>query len=171
MEIVVNESNILIDLHTAGLLDLVRRSSVSFHTVDFVIEELHKSPYKRQLIDEMVADGSLYVATTDEQEMAEVVSTYATYLTCSNLSIVDCAVMIYAKKHHYRLLTGDKKLKHHAVDEGVMVSGLLYVVEIFISEALITPSSMADKLEHLLTINTRLPKDVFIEKIESLRLM
>lgn len=66
MEIVVNDSNILIDMHTAGLLDLARRSSISFHTVDFVIEELHKSPYKRQLIDEMVADGSLYVATTDE---------------------------------------------------------------------------------------------------------
>ena len=171
MEIVVNDSNILIDMHTAGLLDLARRSSISFHTVDFVIEELHKSPYKRQLIDEMVADGSLYVATTDEQEMAEVVASYAAYSPCSNLSFVDCAVMVYAKKHHYRLLTGDKKLKHHAVDEGIMVSGLLYLVDNFISEGLMSTSFMADRLEYLLTINTRLPKDVFKAKIDSLRQM
>lgn len=53
MEIVVNDSNILIDMHAAGLLELARRSSICFHTVDFVVEELHASPYKRPLIDEM----------------------------------------------------------------------------------------------------------------------
>lgn len=171
MEIVVNDSNILIDMHTAGLLELARRSSISFHTVDFVINELHASPYKRQLIDDMIADGSLYVSTTDEQEMAEVTASYAAYSKCSNLSLVDCAVMAYAKKHHYRLLTGDRKLKHHAVDEGIMVSGMLYLVDCFISEALIPASLMADKLEYLLTVNSRLPKDLYQSKITQLRQM
>lgn len=52
-----------------------------------------------------------------------------------------------------------------------MVSGLLYLVDNFISEGLMSTSFMADRLEYLLTINTRLPKDVFKAKIDSLRQM
>lgn len=43
-EIVVNDTNILIDMHTAGLLEYIQKPSVRFHTVDFVIDELHRSP-------------------------------------------------------------------------------------------------------------------------------
>lgn len=169
MEIVVNDSNILIDMHTAGLLELAKRSSILFHTVDFVVNELHKSSYKRQLIDEMIADGSLYVATTNEKEMEEVQGFFSIHSQCSNLSLVDCAVMLYAKRNHFRLLTGDKKLKNHAVDEGVLVSGLLYLVDRFVSENLISKSEMADRLDYLLQHNQRLPQKLFYAKIESLR--
>lgn len=44
-EIVVNDTNILIDMHSAGLLEYIRSSGVRFHTVDYVIEELRRSPY------------------------------------------------------------------------------------------------------------------------------
>lgn len=110
-EIVVNDTNILIDMHAAGLLEYVRLSGTRFHTTDLVIEELHNSPYKRPSIDLLVEEGFLQVVTTSQEEMAEVFSLYSDCAINTNLSFVDCSVMHYAKKHNYRLLTGDKKLK------------------------------------------------------------
>lgn len=39
-EVVVNDTNILIDMYSAGLLEYIHLSGVLFHTVDFVVEEL-----------------------------------------------------------------------------------------------------------------------------------
>ena len=52
-EIVVNDTNLLIDMHSAGLLEYIRSSGVRFHTVDYVIEELRRSPYRRPLIEDL----------------------------------------------------------------------------------------------------------------------
>ena len=40
MEIVVSDTQILIDMDAAGLLEMVAASSIHFHTVDFVLAEL-----------------------------------------------------------------------------------------------------------------------------------
>ena len=61
MEIVVNDTEVLIDMYDADLLGLVERCSITFHTVDYVMAELHRSPYKRPEIDQMVKDGVLSV--------------------------------------------------------------------------------------------------------------
>lgn len=168
-EIVVNDSNILIDMHTAGLLEYIRLSGIRFHTVDFVIEELRRFPYSRPLIDSLVEEGVLHVATTSPEELSEVFSLYSVYSNSTNLSLVDCSVMLYAKKNRYRLLTGDKKLRNHAIDEGVIVSGFLWVVDVFVKEGLVTPGEMIIKLNCLLDKNSRLPKKLFAAKIEQLK--
>ena len=75
----------------------------------------------------------------------------------------------YAKDCGYRLLTGDKKLRNQAENNGVMVSGILYIVDKFLNEKLITSSEMADRLEMLLSINPRLPRTIFENKIKEIR--
>ena len=72
MDIVVNDTNILIDMHTAGLLDYIRMSKVKFHTVDLVVDELRRSSYKRPLIEELINEGMLYVSKASSEEMAEI---------------------------------------------------------------------------------------------------
>lgn len=42
MEVVVNDTNILIDLIEAGLLKFCRLMSLEFHTLDVVIEEVEE---------------------------------------------------------------------------------------------------------------------------------
>lgn len=170
-EIVVNDTNILIDMHAAGLLEYVRLSGTRFHTTDLVIEELHNSPYKRPSIDLLVEEGFLQVVTTSQEEMAEVFSLYSDCAINTNLSFVDCSVMHYAKKHNYRLLTGDKKLKHHAIDKGIIVSGLLWVVDLFVEEGLVEAHEMILKLNVLLGMNSRLPEKLILDKIEQLEEM
>lgn len=165
-EVVVNDTNILIDMHSAGLLDYIRLSGVRFHTVDLVIEELHRSPYKRPLIDKLIEEGSLYVADIPAERMSDISALHSAYSNYTNLSFVDCAVMAYAKKHNFRLLTGDKKLRNHAVDEGILVSGILWVVDLFLEEKLVTPADMIEKLHNLLNTNKRLPRKLIEAKIQ-----
>ena len=169
MEIVVNDTQVLIDMYDADLLGLVERCSIKFHTVDYVMAELHRSPYKRPEIDQMVKDGILAVHSFSDKENFDLVAYYGKIATQTNLSLTDCAVLKYSKDNGYRLLTGDKKLRNHAEDEGVLVSGILYLVDKFVAEQLITGAVMADRLELLLETNPRLPKTIFEERIKSLR--
>lgn len=167
-EVVVNDTNILIDMHSAGLLDYLCLSQVRFHTVDLVIEELRRSPYKRPLIEKLIQEGSLYVADIPAEEMSNISAAHSAYSRHTNLSFVDCAVMAYAKKHNFRLLTGDKKLRNHAVDEGIIVSGILWIVDLFVEERLVTPAEMIEKLNNLLNTNNRLPRKLIEAKIQQL---
>ena len=169
MEIVVNDTQILIDMHSCELLELMKSSSIKFHTVDYVLSELQKSPYSRPEIDQLVNENILIVHSFDVKDNAELIRFYYQYRQYTNLSITDCAVLKYAKDYGYRLLTGDKKLRNQAENNGVMVSGILYLFDKFLEEKLITPHDMADKLEKLLSINTRLPKNIFENKIKELR--
>ena len=41
MEIVVSDTQILIDMDAAGILELAAMSAIHFHTVDLVMAELH----------------------------------------------------------------------------------------------------------------------------------
>ena len=169
MEIVVNDTEVLIDMYNANLLGLVEQCSIRFHTVDYVMAELHQSSYKRPEIDRMVEDGILIVHSFSEMENVDLGTYYAKMTATTNLSLTDCAVLKYSKDNGYRLLTGDKKLRNHAEDEGVLVSGILYLVDRFVAEHIISGSMMADRLELLLMTNPRLPKAIFEEHIKMLR--
>lgn len=144
-------------------------SGVRFHTVDLVIDELHRSPYKRPLIDQLIEEDVLHVAAIPSEEMSKLVQFYARYANHTNLSLVDCSVMRYAKINNFRLLTGDKKLRNHAVDEGVIVSGLLWVEDLFVNEGIVRPDEMAERLGTLLEVNSRLPRKLIEEKIRQLK--
>lgn len=101
MEIVVNDTQVLIDMYDADLLGLVERCSIKFHTVDYVIAELHRSPYKRPEIDQMVKDGILAVHSFSDEENADLVAYYGKMALQTNLSLTDCAVLKYSKDNGY----------------------------------------------------------------------
>lgn len=167
MEIVVSDTQILIDMDAAGLLEMVSASSMHFHTVDYVLAELHRSPHERPLIDRMVASGALKVYSFEGKQNADLYAYYGRFATKTNLSITDCAVLKYARDNGYRMLTGDRKLRNHAEDEGVMVSGIIYLAERFVEEKLISGHDMAVRIQHLLNVNPRLPKAIFQEWLKA----
>lgn len=169
MEIVVSDTQILIDMDAAGLLEIVAVSSVHFHTVDYVIAELHRSPYERPIVDRMVKDGCLKIFSFEGKAVDDLIAFYEKFVGRANLTITDCAVLKYAKDNNYRMLTGDRKLRNHAEDEGVMVSGILYLADHFVQEGLLTGLEMATRLEHLLDANPRLPKTIFMDWIKHAR--
>ena len=105
----------------------------------------------------------------DEKEAVDFFDFYGKFTSKTNLTITDCAVLKYAKDNNYRMLTGDRKLRNHAEDEGVMVSGILYLADHFVTEGLVTSTEMALRMEHLLDINPRLPKAIFMDWIRRAR--
>ena len=67
------------------------------------------------------------------------------------------------------MLTGDKNLRIKATNEGVMVSGILYLTDMMVNEKVVAPLDMADYLEELLRTNNRLPKDSIQTRIDAYR--
>ena len=86
-----------------------------------------------------------------------------------NLSPEDISVLVYAKENGFRLLTCDKTLRTKAIDDGVRVSGILYLTDRMVEENLVSAEEMISILKRLLTVNKRLPKRIIEERIDELK--
>lgn len=162
MDIVVNDTNIFLDLISVGLLDVVFKLPIKFHTVDYVIAEITDETQRRSVTD-WARNGILYIKEFDEKEFAEIIDLYEE--RSNNVSITDCSVWYYAKKNDYRLLTGDGKLRNSATADGVIVSGILYLTDMLVDCGIVSKIIMADKLKELYKINKRLPKKLIEERV------
>ena len=100
MEIVVNDTNIFIDLHSIRLLDQFFELPITVHTVDFVINEL-TDEVQFKAINKYIENGKLKVQSFEADELLEIIELQGK--AGGNVSIPDCAVWNYAKKHnlHY----------------------------------------------------------------------
>ena len=168
MEIVVNDTNILIDLAKADLLRLCPLMSLEFHTLDVIVEEVEDYE-QRRAVDELVAEGTLKVRSLSGKQMMTVMEKVEAYEGKCNLSPEDISVLVYAKENDFRLLTGDKTLRTKAIDDGVTVSGILYLTDRMLDDNLVTAEEMISIMQRLLTVNKRLPKKSIEERIKELK--
>lgn len=167
MEIVVNDTNIIIDLYNAGLLPYCRKLGLSFRTLDVIMEEI--KPFdQRTAIQEIIDDGTLKVCSLSEEQVRNVSRKILEYQNACNLSFQDISVMVYAKDNNCRLLTGDRKLKEKAILENVKVSGILYLTDMMVKESIVGTHEMVAALRRLLESNNRLPKRLIKDRIETL---
>ena len=153
--IVVNDTNIFIDLISAGLLDDFFHLPIGIHTTDFVLNELTDRS-QSEAVQRHVDLGHLTVKQHSGKEVVEIVSFQA---NChNNVSVADCSVWLYAKRHGYTLLTGDAKLRNSAQKSGVTVWGILRIFDMLVDEFKIIPPRVgAERLERLYQRNNRLP--------------
>lgn len=166
MDIVVSDTNIFIDLISAGLMESSCELPIKIHTVDYVMNEITGDSQKA-VIDKLVNDGKIIVKHFDSEELSRIIGIYSS--RSNNVSVTDCSVWYYAKQNGFRLLTGDNKLKNSAIADGVQVSGILFLTDMLVEQKIIEEKDMADKLEELLAINSRLPKRVIDERIAKYR--
>ena len=166
MDIVVSDTNIFIDLIAVGLLERSCELPIRIHTVDYVINEITDVSQKA-IINKLANDGKIIVKRFDSEEFLRIIGIY--FSRSNNVSVTDCSVWYYAKQNSFRLLTGDNKLKNSAIADGVQVSGILYLTDMLVEQKIVNETDMADKLEELLTINSRLPKKIIDERIAKYR--
>lgn len=83
-----------------------------------------------------------------------------------NLSVTDCAVCYYARKHSATILTGDKRLRKYAESGNVEVRGVLFIFDELVSQSIIDAGIAAQKLRELININVRLPKSEIEKRIK-----
>lgn len=168
MEIVVNDTNILIDLYESGLLEICQHMKLEFHTLDFIINEIENEEQQAG-IQRLIDIGCLKVKSLSGKQMGFVIEKIYEYNGMCNLSPEDISIMVYAKEHNYRLLTGDKTLREKASLENIQVSGILYLTDMMINQNLISSLQMAGALEKMLQSNKRLPRKLILERIEKYR--
>lgn len=162
MEIVVNDTNVFIDLCSIALIDDFFRLPISVHTVDFVLNEI-KNEEQRHIINRFIENGKLTVGTFKPTEVIQIIELRDS--AGGNVSFEDCAVWHYAKKNNYTLLTGDGQLRKKAIASNVMVKGIIYVFDELVAYEIITPLLAVAKLQELMSKNPRLPKSIIQERI------
>lgn len=153
MKIVVNDTNILIDLAELGLLEEFSKLGFELHTIDLIVNELEK-PAQKASIDAFAKKGLLVVASLKPEEYVSIVQKQA---STTGLSFEDCAVWHYAETQRGILLTGDAKLRSSAQKAKLEVKGILFVFDQLVEEGIVEKSFAARKLEELLCLNPRLP--------------
>lgn len=162
MKILVNDTNIFIDLHSVGLLEEMCRLPYEIHTVDFVVAEIADAD-QRRIFDELVDRGEIYVDGFTADEVIEIVEEHSS--VSGNLSIPDCSVCYFARKHNVPMLTGDRRLRRYAEEQSIEVHGILFIFDELVRHDIISTSMAADRLEELFAINARLPKAAIRERI------
>ena len=162
MKILVNDTNIFIDLHSVGLLEEMCRLPYEIHTVDLVVAEIADAD-QRRIFDELVDRGEIYVDGFTADEVIEIVEEHSS--VSGNLSIPDCSVCYFARKHNVPMLTGDRRLRRYAEEQSIEVHGILFIFDELVRHDIISTSMAADRLEELFAINARLPKAEIRERI------
>lgn len=168
MEIVVNDTNILIDLYNAGLLPYCKKLNLDFRTLDVVINEIEDSE-QYSAVKSIIDEGTLSVYSLSGEQVGTVFQKVVEYNGVCNLSVEDISVMVYAIDNNCRLLTGDKTLKDKATLENIKVSGVLFLTDMLTNESIVDGEEMITALERLLSSNNRLPKKLIKERIETLK--
>lgn len=166
MKILVNDTNIFIDLHSVGLLKEMCRLPYEIHTVDFVVAEIADAD-QRRIFDELVARGEISVDGFTADEVIEIVEEHSS--VSGNLSIPDCSVCYFARKHNVPMLTGDRRLRRYAEEQSIEVHGILFIFDELVRHDIISTSMAADRLEELFAINARLPKAEIRDRINRWR--
>lgn len=166
MKIIVNDTNIFIDMNRIGLLQSMCRLPYEIHTVDFVAAELIDEGQKKAF-EELVGTGKIIVDSFTAEEVMEIVAEHSS--VSGNLSIPDCSVCYYARKHGVPMLTGDRRLRRYAEQLSIEVHGILFLFDEMVANSVISSIDAAKKLEDLIALNSRLPKAVIIERINKWR--
>jgi len=152
VRIIVNDTNILIDLANLNLLDYFLKLEFEFHTNDFIINELTDTEQKEK-IEKIINDKQLIVAETKSEEYTAIIE-----LQTKNLSFEDCSIWYYAQKVNGILLTGDARLRKTVEKSGIEVRGILFIFDKLVECNIIDTHTAVEKLKELISFNHRLPK-------------
>lgn len=164
-KIVINDTNILIDLFNSGLMKHCKHLPLEMHTVDLVKEEV-KEPDQQEALRLLEEEGTLIVVSQPPEDSEQIFQLFVKNTTKFNLSIPDYAVIVYAQRHKCTILTGDRKMRSFAESQGLEVSGIFYLIDLFVEEKIINQEEMANHLRLLAASNVRLPKFAIDERIK-----
>lgn len=163
-KIVVNDTNVFIDLYEVGLLDEFFSLPWEVHTTDFVMLELQREG-QHGTVARYKADKRLIVPVFEGKEIIEIGYLFQQNVNRTNLSLTDCSVWYYAKVNNYILLTGDRKLRTTSTYDGVEVHGVIYVFDCLVELDIISRQVAVERLQQLYVINPRLPKEEIEKRI------
>ena len=87
-KIVVNDTNVFIDLYEVGLLEEFFSLPWEVHTTDFVMLELQREG-QHETVAKYKADNRLVVSVFEAKEMSEIGNLFKQNMNRTNLSLTD----------------------------------------------------------------------------------
>ena len=160
-KIVVNDTNVFIDLCNVELLEAFFMLPWEVHTTEFVMLELLREE-QNEKVAKYKTDGRLHIPVFEPHELTAIIELKEK----AGVSLTDGSVWYYAKTHSFVLLTGDRKLRQASYLDSVEVHGIIYVFDELVAEGILPPTMAIDKLKDLQKSNPRLPKDEIDKRIE-----
>ena len=164
MKIIVEDTNIIIDLFNTGLLQFCKKMDIEFHTTDLVIKEI-KMPEQRNTVKGLVINKELNMDVFTIDEMLQLANLKEECRGKNNLTTADCSVVLLAERLGCRLLTADQKLVHFAQSCGLETSGLLWLTDEMVEKGVVRPQDMIVYLNHYLDTNKRAPEKEVSKRI------
>jgi len=155
MKVVVQDASILIDLAEGELLEAWFSLGIETLTTSLVWREVNRRSHKSRL-KRFTRLDKLEVVSMSSEVMTEVVVLKQSLPPA--LTLQDASVLHLAVKREAVLLAGDDLLRKCAEERGVVVRGLLWVLDELVERHTITPAKAAATLERLLKGKARLPK-------------
>jgi rRNA-processing protein FCF1 len=154
MQVVVNDTNIFIDLINADLLESFFLLPFEVHTTDFIISEIEE-PEQSLIVQGFIANHKLKIGSFSDSELNEISEIQSQN---GGLSIEDCSVFYYSKRKKYTIISGDRLLTKTARNDGITVRGVLFIFDELVNHNIITTLVAATKLEFIINMGARLPK-------------
>ena len=145
MKLIVEDTNIIIDLFKTGLLSFCMELKLEFHTTRYVVAEIFESSQSAVLIG-MINNGQLLIDDFVGEEYERLIKYIDECNGENNLSEADCSVLLLAKRLGCRLLTSDQKLKRKAKEHGVEVNGFLWLTDLLVKEHIVSGATMINHL-------------------------
>ena len=164
MRIIVEDTNIIIDLFNVGLLQFCKKMDIVLHTTEFVIKEI-KRPEQRSTLKGLISNEELKMVVFNIEEMLQLANLEEECRSTNNLSTADCSVVLLAERLGCRLLTADQKLVHFAQSRGLETSGLLWLTDKMVEKGIVSPKDMVEYLNRYLETNKRAPEKEVNERI------
>ena len=165
MKLIVEDTNIIIDLFKTGLLSFCKNLKLEFHTTRYVVGEILDSRQSEVLIG-MINNGELFIDDFASEEYERLLEFIIECNVENNLSEADCSVLLLAKRLECRLLTSDQKLKRKAEEHGVEVNGFLWLTDLLVEEHIVSEKKMIYYLNRYLETNPRAPENEVVKRID-----
>jgi predicted nucleic acid-binding protein len=164
VQIVVTDTNVIIDLLEVDALSEFFALPFEIYTTDFVMAEILDEAHK-DLLDVFKRSKQLTIL---ESSSEEIIAMNTMQVRPSLKRIADRSAFWKAKELRAMLLTGDRNLRKVAEANGLEVHGILWVVECLVRKTIISKKSATDLLSNLQEINPWLPRKEVEEMIEVL---
>jgi len=161
MQLLISDTNILIDLEEGGLMEELFRLPYEFTVPDILFAEELEAQHSH-LLDMGLLQGELASATLQ----------YAVELIQRSVGVSrnDCFALALARQEQCPLLTGDQQLRNVAGREGVIVMGTLWVVTQLVRHLVITKEEAKASYRRMRENGRRLPWDLALRSLDELDL-
>lgn len=138
MKLLISDANIFIDMEAGGLVEAMFSLPETFAVPDILFRE-ELAEYNPEL-----SGLGLQVMSLTEERVAE---SMRLRLVHKHPSQNDLFALALAKQESCPLLTGDRRLRKAAEQEGVELKGTLWLVERMVEEAIISVEGAAEAYE------------------------